>query len=128
MPASLGGTVAVAWNMTPQASRALKASLPFLMKAESIVMLAREDGENDQADVAAYLADYGLEASWQDYDAGGLTARGRGRALLKAAEAAGACLLVNGAFAAGTFESLLRLGRATTKIASAAKIPVLFQS
>ncbi len=128
MPASLSGTVALAWTMTPQAGRALHAGMAFMQKAEKVVILSLEAGENDVAEVTAYLADYGVTAEWRDYETGGMTARGRGRALLKAAEQAGAQLLISGAFAAGTLESILRLGRATTKIASAAKIPVLFQS
>ena len=54
-----------------------------------------------------------------------MTARGRARALMAEAKTLGAHLLVMGAYG-DLGESVYRFGRATEKVATAAKIPVLF--
>jgi hypothetical protein len=43
-PAEIGRFVAVAWNGSPQAVRALAASLPLLMAAESVLLITVGNG------------------------------------------------------------------------------------
>ena len=77
--------------------------------------------------LADYLHVHGLKPAFHSFDGARLTARGRGRAVLAAADALGADLLVMGAFGENKVTALMGLGRATRKIVSDTKIPVLVQ-
>lgn len=122
------GTVALAWNATPQAAHALRAAVPFLQTAKRVVILTRQ-GAGEDEELAAYLkAAAGVETvEWRPFGEKGLSARGWGRALLAETGACGADMLVMGAFGT-SLSNLLGFGRTTEKICSAAKIPVLLHA
>src|SRR6185369_8350505 len=54
-----------------------------------------------------------------------ITPPGRGRAVLEAVTEAGSDFMVMGAFGESRIEALLGLGRATEKVVTASKIPLL---
>lgn len=92
---------AVAWDNSPEAGRAVRAALPLLRKARSVTILQDPDGLNWQQQGGAspfrlvdYLALHGVQGvSVRE-------ARGHreGPALIEAAQAAGAAILVSGAY------------------------------
>jgi nucleotide-binding universal stress UspA family protein len=119
--------VAVAWNGTAQAGRALRAAMPFLRKAAQVTVLQRS-GSKEDPELKRYLADHGIEPiTFKTYGHGHLTGRGWGRALLAATSEVGADLLVMGAYGS-SIGNLLGFGRATEKIVSSAPVPVLLSA
>ena len=83
--------------------------------------------EADPSALAGYLADHGVTTKFSSYDGAGLTARGRGRAILAAAAEVGADLLVMGAYGEKRLTALIGLGRATRKVVRATTLPALLQ-
>jgi nucleotide-binding universal stress UspA family protein len=120
---------ALAWNGTVQSARAIRSALPLLQPAgRAIVVIGTGAGKVRPEPMREYLASYGVATEVHVYDSEHLTARARGRALIAAAVASGADLLVTGAYGESAASSLLGLGRATRKLATAAPMPVLMQS
>lgn len=119
-------TVVLSWNGQPATARAIRAATPFARKAARVVVLEHAGNEINRSRLEHYLGSQGVRlAAWRAYGDQSLTARGRARALLAAAQEEGGEMLVMGAYGdAG--ERLFRFGRATEKVATAAKIPVLF--
>ncbi|MCR5880019.1 universal stress protein [Phenylobacterium sp. J367] len=93
----VGGTVAVAWDGGKEASRAARLAVPLLEKAQKVVILGAPKASSrtfDPARLQAYYATRGVTAELQVLSETGDAAP----ALLKAAKAAGAEILVAGAF------------------------------
>jgi len=127
-PAVIGRRVAVVWGPSVQAARALRTALPILQKAESITVLYNgEQKTNDPQVAVIYLADHGVKAEVKAFEGAGLTARGRGRAILTAVAACEADLVVMGAYGEDRLTALIGLGRATKKVVSATTVPTLLQ-
>ena len=119
-------TIVCAWNGQAPAARAIRAAIPFALKARRFVVLEHAGNEVNRSRLERYLHNQGVMAvEWRPYGDASLTARGRARALLAEAKELGAHLLVMGAYG-DLGESLFRFGRATEKVATAAKIPVMF--
>lgn len=119
--------VAVAWNGSVQAGRALRAALPYLRRAERVTVLQRHGSEED-AELKGYLALHGVRAvQFRAYGQERLSGRGWGRALLAEIRAIGADMLVMGAYGSA-MGSLLGFGRATEKIVTSAPVPVLLSA
>lgn len=129
-PQPMTGTfrqVVLSWNGTPQAGRALRAALPLIHAAESLVVLSRAGAERD-AELDRYLEANGVSvAEWKTYGDKSLSARGWARSLLAEVKEMRGDLLVMGAFG-GAIGSFLGFGRATEKVATSAQIPVLFSA
>jgi nucleotide-binding universal stress UspA family protein len=124
----IGKSVALVWSPTVQAARAARSALPALRRAGSVTVLTNEaERRIDPAPVLAWLAAHGITAAHRPFDGSGLTARGRGRAILGAA-AGWADLLVMGAYGENNLSERLGLGRATEKVLGASPIPVLVQT
>lgn len=129
-PALLAGPIAsvvVAWNGSAQAARAVGSSLPFLRKASKVTVLVA-DGDPDGAGAARLLRNLGrlgIDASVEAMEAGALTGRTRGRALLAHAKGRGADLLVMGAYGHGGLSNFLGLGGATAKVIASCPVPLL---
>jgi len=125
-PKTIGRHIAIAWNGSAEASRAVAAATNFFPAAERVTVLTAES-ERTPAEAAQELADYltlhGVRAETRifahmaDKPLGGV-------ALLKACSDVGADLLVMGAFIASGFRELI-LGNATQQVLSEATIPVL---
>ncbi|WP_119419074.1 universal stress protein [Desertibaculum subflavum] len=119
--------VAIAWNGSAQAGRALRAAMPFVGQAERVTVLYRRSGAEDE-ELKRYLATHEVRsAAFGSYGASGLTARGWGRALLAEVKMLGADLLVMGAYG-GRVSNLLGFGRATEKIVTSSSVPVLLSA
>lgn len=119
--------VAVAWNDSIQAVRAVSAALPFMVHAEDVAVLTAAHGKRaTSADgLVAQLARHGVKARTDTFDPGSLSARARGRALLQHAGAMQADLLVMGAYGQGRVMQFLGLGGATAKVITANPMPLL---
>jgi nucleotide-binding universal stress UspA family protein len=118
------GIAAIAWNGSVEASRAIAASLPVLSTAAGVVVFSiGEEGKwgGEVDDVVAYLAWHGASARGELLDAG---PRSVGTSLLTAAEAAGADLLVMGAYTHSRLHRLI-CGGAPREVLSSTKVPVL---
>lgn len=93
----IGGVAAVAWDGGKEASRAARLALPLLEKASRVVILAAPKASARSFDPARLQAYYAARGVQSELD----VTRETGDAaqlLLKAAQAAGADILVSGAF------------------------------
>jgi nucleotide-binding universal stress UspA family protein len=118
--------VLIVWNRSPQASAAVAAALPLLRRAArvSVVSMGREGRRSPVAPLIEYLASHGIAATGSEHDASQFTARGRARAILKLVEESGAGMLVAGAYPSEVL-SLFGLGRASEKLITSSKVPLL---
>lgn len=125
-PAGIGRNIAIAWNGSAEASRAVAAATNFFAAAEKVTVLTAES-ERTPAEAAQELADYlalhGVRAETRIFAHMADKPLG-GTALLKACSDVGADLLVMGAFIASGFRELI-MGNATQQVLSEATIPVL---
>lgn len=123
-PATLGRSVAVAWNGSAEAGRAVAAALPLLRRAEQVTILtAREDRTstaNPAAELASYLSWHGVTAQTRVVPAGA----NAGVALLEQCAAAGADLLVMGAYTHSRLRQLI-LGGVTRHVLGHSPLPLL---
>jgi hypothetical protein len=121
-------TVVFSWNGQPPSARAIRAALPFVKTAKRFLVLEHAGNEVNFSRMERFFARNGVKPSeWRPYGDSSLTARGRARALLAEAKAENCDLLVMGAYG-DRAEKYFSFGRATDKVASAARIPVLFSS
>jgi nucleotide-binding universal stress UspA family protein len=121
-------TVVCVWNGQAPSARAIKMARPFLVLAEHVIIIEYAGDEVNHSRLEKYLDSHGVkDPVWRPYGNAGMTARGRARALMAEAKAAGADLLVMGAYGE-IAESFFSFGRATEKVAQAAAVPVLFHS
>lgn len=125
-PKTIGRNIAIAWNGSAEASRAVAAATNFFAAAERVTVLTAES-ERTPAEAAQELADYlmlhGVRAETRIFAHMADKPLG-GAALLKACSDVGADLLVMGAFIASGFRELI-MGNATQQVLSEATIPVL---
>jgi len=119
-------TVVCAWNGQAASARAIRAAIPFIAKASRVLVLEHAGNEVNRSRLEHFLALHGVAAAeWRPYGDEALTARGRARALLAEAKRCGGDFLVMGAYGEAR-ERFFQFGRATEKVAEAARIPVLF--
>jgi len=123
--AQTGRTVALFWNGSPQAARAVHFALPFLKRAGRVALLSAREEETPTPGegLVAYLAKHGVQASFRIFSAGG-PGSDVGRGLLTEAEKEGADLVVMGAFTHSRLRQLI-LGGVTRLVLNTATIPVL---
>ena len=123
MPAKTGIHVAVAWESSPEATRALSAAIPILEKAEKVTLLSADPVEPPSippAEGVARLAWSGIDASVVTFD---VTQEEIGAAYLKHAQQISADMLVKGAYARSRVRQMI-LGGRTRHIISHTEIPV----
>ena len=122
--------MALAWNGSPEAMRAIHAARPMLARAKRVVILhgtPRDTisgiGWKPGLELSAYLQRHGVHAVEQP-----LAARDEdaGEALLAAAHAVGASVLVMGAYGRTRFSEWI-FGGATRHVLKHADIPVLMR-
>jgi nucleotide-binding universal stress UspA family protein len=125
-PKVIGKNVAIAWNGSAEASRAVAAATNFFAGADKVTVLTAES-ERTPADVAQELVDYlaihGVKAEARVFAHMADKPLG-GTALLDACTEVEADMLVMGAFIASGFRELI-LGNATQQVLNEASIPVL---
>lgn len=93
----VGGVMAIAWDGGKEASRAARTAIPLLRKASAVTILSAPKATSrvsDAAKLQAFLASRGVAAGVQTLACTG----DAGTALVQAAKAAGADILVAGAF------------------------------
>ncbi len=128
-PATLGRVAAMIWNGTRQSARAMRSAMPLLCACERICLFTNSEHPQANPDGAVeYLGYHQILPEVMSYEGSGLTARGRGRAIIQAAKSVEADLIVMGAFGDNHFDVLMGLGRTTRKLATAAPVPLLLQS
>ena len=122
LPERLGMSLAIAWDGTLGAARAAGAALPLLSRAETVTIVTAdmEKAGTKPSELADYLAEHGISArTWAFLpDEGAL-----GERLLGEAEAAGADMLVMGAYGHSRLRELV-LGGVTRSVTAKSKIPV----
>ncbi len=124
-PASVGRKVAVFWNGSIEATRAVAAALPFLCKAEDVVILsAREEEATSPGELVKYLAWHGVSASKQCFGAGSAAGGQVAQTLLDEAVTRGADLVVMGAYTHSRLRQLI-MGGVTRHVLHFANLPVL---
>lgn len=119
----LGAKVALAWNGSREAARAVAAALPFLRKAGRVVILTarRSDSDAKPSGLAGYLALHGVEAETWAFTP---KRDSIGAELMIEAAEAGADMLVMGAYGHSRLREFI-LGGATRRVVAEAAIPVL---
>lgn len=123
-PKSVACSIAVAWESTPEAARAIADSLPLLKKAETVTILSPDMGQPpllDAAELVTRLSWHGVHARTHVFDAQTVEI---GAGFLKAALGVGADLLVKGAFSQSRLRQMI-LGGRTRHIIANTQIPVL---
>ncbi len=122
-PKSLGRTAVVSWNASTETARAVAFAMPFLRRAERVVVLAVEGvmvPGPSAAEAARHLQLNGIAAEVREAATSG---RGGGETIL--AEAATLCadLLIKGAYTRSRLRQMI-FGGATSKILAEAELPV----
>ncbi len=123
-PAELGRRVAVAWNGSAEATRAVTAAMPFLRRAEAVTLLVGEndeDGDTGVADLASYLSWHGVAATPRVFAIDG---RSVAEALMAECAVVDCDLLVMGAYTHSRMWEVI-LGGVTRRVLETAELPVL---
>jgi nucleotide-binding universal stress UspA family protein len=123
-PAVIGRSVAVAWNGSTEAGRAVAFALPLMKNAETVTILSlAEDGRTVSApagELAAFQAWHGITAQCKIVHGGAHA----GSVLLDQSRAVGADLLVMGAYTHSRLRQLI-LGGVTRHVLNHADIACL---
>lgn len=119
-------TALIAWNGSAQAARAVRAAMPLLAAAKSVLVAIVDEGapprdEAQGADIGAYLARHGLDVTVRTI---ANAHEGAGQALLTLASEEEATGLVMGAYGHSRIRQFL-LGGVTRYVLGRATIPVL---
>ncbi len=120
----VGERIAIAWNGSVEASRAVNAAMPFLHRAERVVVLSVQESrraESTAEDLAAYLAWHGIRASAHTI---GSERPPTGATLLAEVSSQGGDMVVMGAYTHNRFREMI-FGGVTRHVLSAAEVPVL---
>jgi nucleotide-binding universal stress UspA family protein len=121
--ARLGEVVAIAWNGSPQAARAVAAALPFLAQAREVHVLRAGKAEEEAApDLEEYLAWHGIAAA--PHAVQPVEGAGVGEVVLAAAREVGSDLLVMGGYGRAPWREMI-FGGATRHIVATSRLPVL---
>lgn len=122
-PATIGESVAVAWNGSAESVRSLAQGLPFLEAARhvSIITLGDKDAAGIRS-VLDYLGWHGISAVHRDFP--GVTNRESASQLLKAAHDVEADLLIVGGFSRAPWREFL-FGGVTHDIIEECALPIL---
>ena len=119
--ATLGKHVVVAWNGSREAARAAKDAVPFLVRADAVIVVAAGEEAAASLDAATgLLKRHGAKVTVRQVEMG----RGHGTTLLEAAAAESADLLVMGAYGHSRLREIV-LGGATRDVLRGARMPVL---
>lgn len=118
-----GQVVAIAWKEGERAAKAVQSAMPWLRQAKRVLVLQGEEGGAVSAAPLPVLAEHGIASAVVPVSAQG---EALGAALLAAAHAAGADLLVMGAFAHGELRERV-LGGVTRYMLGHADLPLLIR-
>jgi nucleotide-binding universal stress UspA family protein len=124
-PTALTGTIAIAWKDCPEAARAVAAAMPFIERADRVVILSVDEGAATEGESCERLRH---ALAW--HNAGTMVRRvkpaGRPAAetLLAAAAAAGADMLVMGGYGHSRTREVI-FGGFTRHVLTDAPLPIL---
>lgn len=121
---SLGESVAIAWNGSTEASRAIAACGSVIANAKNVIVLAADDADNvdlSAEDLILHLLDHGIRATAIQVKSKDSTL---GESLLNAAAGAGADVLVMGAYGRSRGRAMV-MGGVTQWIIDNTDMPVL---
>ena len=122
-PSSVGERVAIAWNGSTETARCIAFSMPFLARADAVLVLTVEGWQvpgpgGDQ--VTAHLKRNGIKATGKQVQSG---TRSVGEAILEETKAFNADLLVKGAYTQSRLRQLV-FGGATRHLLHNTPIPI----
>jgi len=120
----VGRNIAIAWNGSTEAARAVNWSIPLLMEAESVAILTGPDPDSPDASVTSvrrYLRLHGVDAQLREFKIG---RHNIGEPLLKEVKNVGADTLVMGAFGSIKRRELV-LGGVTEYVVEHADLPLV---
>lgn len=122
--APLGEVVAIAWNDSAEAARAVAAALPFLAEAHEIHILTASGAERPNADteLCHYLAWHGIAAA--SHIIRPVPGVATGELVLAAARDYGADLLVMGGYGQAPWREII-FGGTTRQVVGASRLPLL---
>lgn len=122
-PSQIGSHVAIGWNGSLEATRAVVGALPMIRTAKKVTILSTGDPVPHAGtdELTTYLAMRNIKAETHRFQSDGSV----GLSLLKTCEDISADLLVMGAYH-DSYEREVLLGGNTQAVAEAATIPVLF--
>lgn len=120
---AVGRHVAVAWDASREATRAVAAALPFIKSADKVTVVTCREGHEPArpSELANYVAGHGVSAETWAFDRGDEAV---GKSLFSEAARAGADMMVMGGYGHSRFREMV-LGGATQHALEAAAIPVL---
>lgn len=119
----VGARVAIAWNGSGEAARAVTAALPVLKMAEAVTLLATTDRELpvSAAEAKIYLETHGASCTVQGFKRGSQSVPSL---LLDAAKKAGADCLLMGAYGQSRQREMI-MGGVTQHVVDHADLPIL---
>ena len=122
--APIGEVVAIAWNASPEAARAVSGALPFLADARTVHILSvgKEDESLSDRELALYLGWHGIAASAHHVQP--IKGVKTGELLLAAARDKAADLLVMGGYGHAPWREMI-FGGATASIVGSSRLPIL---
>ncbi|MCG6902362.1 MAG: universal stress protein [Rhodobacter sp.] len=123
-PAKLGEVIAVAWNGSAEAARALAQGMSTLQGAKAVHILSNDENAGagtTAADVVDYLRLHGIGADIRRFESG----KSVGKALLATCADIGADMLVMGAYG-DSHERETLFGGNTQTVVEKSTMPVLF--
>lgn len=124
VPRKLGENVAIAWNGSVEASKAVAAAMPFISRAKTVTAISVDDGGGDHNidGLVQYLRWHGVRAK-----ANVVKNRGGdvGKSVSSAASRAKADLLVMGAYTHSRMREMI-FGGVTDHVLGSGRIAVLF--
>lgn len=119
---SIGKTIAIFWNGSVEAARAVSAGMPFIENAEKVVIFsAYESNQASPNELATYLAWHNVETSIHAFPVQGAA----GETLLREADNVGADMVIMGAYTHSRLRQLI-FGGVTSYMLQAAEIAILF--
>lgn len=124
LPRRIGARIAIAWKGGPAGSHSVAAALPFLTRAESVVVLTAATSRTETGlaeGLIGYLGRHGITAEARPVESAD---GGVGTRLLASVARDGADLLVMGAYGHGRLRELLG-GGVTRHVVRHAELPVL---
>ncbi len=123
VPVTIGRKVAISWNGSAEAARAVGAAMDLISKAQGVTILTAESTRTSMAvapELAAYLSRHGITAETRAFSPGD---RPVGGGLLKECSSLGADLLVMGAYTHSRMRQLI-LGGVTRHVLEHAEVPL----
>jgi len=122
-PAEVGDSIAVGWNGSAEATRALAAALPFLASARAASLITIGDKHRESAAaLIEYLGWHGIKAQHRHVPV--VPEAGAGQQLLSAAHEENADLLVMGGYGRVPWREFL-FGGATREVVGVSLLPLL---